>query len=335
MGNPLLDISAVVEPSFLEKYKLKANDAILATEEHVPMYQEMVDNYKVEYIAGGATQNSLRVAQWVLQTPNAATFMGGVGTDKFSETLENSASDDGVNVRYQKMTEHSTGTCAVLITDHNRSLCAYLGAANHFSKDHLDKPENTEFMEKAKFYYISGFFLTVSPESILAVAQHAAAKNKSFMMNLSAPFISQFFTDRLNSVLPYIDILFGNESEAAAFSEVQKFGLTDVTEIAKKIVTLPKENKDRSRIVVFTQGEGEVIVAQESGVQTFPVQTLSKEKIADTNGAGDAFVGGFLAQLVQEKSIDACVRCGIWTATEVIQQQGCAFPKEKKYDEQN
>jgi adenosine kinase len=63
MGNPLLDISAVVEPSFLEKYNLKANDAILATDEHLPLYQEMVEKYQVEYIAGGATQNSMRVAQ--------------------------------------------------------------------------------------------------------------------------------------------------------------------------------------------------------------------------------------------------------------------------------
>ena len=33
-------------------------------------------------------------------------------------------------------------------------------------------------VEKAKYFYIAGFFLTVSPESILLVAEHAAAKNK-------------------------------------------------------------------------------------------------------------------------------------------------------------
>ncbi len=66
---------------------------------------------------------------------------------------------------------------------------------------------------KLNFYTVlQGFFLTVSPESILTVAKHAAENNKTFMMNLSAPFIPQFFTDRLLSVLPYIDILFGNET---------------------------------------------------------------------------------------------------------------------------
>jgi len=34
IGNPLLDISAEVTPALLEHYKLKANDAILATDDH-------------------------------------------------------------------------------------------------------------------------------------------------------------------------------------------------------------------------------------------------------------------------------------------------------------
>lgn len=33
-------------------------------------------------------------------------------------------------------------------------------------------------MEKAKYYYMAGFFLTVSPESIMLVAEHAHANNK-------------------------------------------------------------------------------------------------------------------------------------------------------------
>lgn len=37
-------------------------------------------------------------------------------------------------------------------------------------------------------------------------------------MNLSAPFIPEFFKDNVDKVLPYIDVLFGNESEAEAFA---------------------------------------------------------------------------------------------------------------------
>lgn len=64
MGNPLLDISVAAEDDLLlKKYGLEANMACLAEEKHQPLYQELVDKYDVEYIAGGAVQNSLRVAQ--------------------------------------------------------------------------------------------------------------------------------------------------------------------------------------------------------------------------------------------------------------------------------
>lgn len=58
---------------------------------------------------------------------------------------------------------------------------------------------------------VQGFFLTVSVESILKVAKHASETNKMFCLNLSAPFISQFFKDNLMLVMPYVDVLFGNE----------------------------------------------------------------------------------------------------------------------------
>lgn len=63
MGNPLLDICANTDESFLKKYKLEANNAILAEDLHQPMYKEMANMDNVEYIAGGACQNSMRVAQ--------------------------------------------------------------------------------------------------------------------------------------------------------------------------------------------------------------------------------------------------------------------------------
>lgn len=69
MGNPLLDIAVNTDAEIiLKKYDLKANDAILADKKHEPMYKELAGMEGVEYIAGGATQNSMRVAQVGLWT---------------------------------------------------------------------------------------------------------------------------------------------------------------------------------------------------------------------------------------------------------------------------
>ena len=124
-------------------------------------------------------------------------------------------------VQYLVDEKEPTGTCGVLITTKVRSLVANLGAANCYKVEHLLKAENWALVEKAKYCYIAGFFLTASIDSILAVAKHCAETNKHLMMNLSAPFISLAFKEQLMSVMPYIDILFGNENEAEAFSQAK------------------------------------------------------------------------------------------------------------------
>jgi len=325
MGNPLLDISANVDHEFLQKYDLKSNDAILAEEKHKPLYEELIDLYNADFIAGGSVQNTMRVAQWFLQKPKVTTYMGCVGSDKYSKILEDKATTDGLNVRYQYTDKEPTGTCAVLITGKERSLCANLAAANCFSPSHIEKPENKQLIDNAKYIYISGFFLTVSPESIQTVAKHAYDSDKMFMMNLSAPFLCEHFQKPMLAAFPYVDILFGNETEADAFARANNLNATDRRQIALKISEMGKINGKRKRIVVITQGAEAVLLVKDGTVTEYPVIKLPEEKVVDTNGAGDAFVGGFLAQLVQGKSTDMCIKCGIWAATQIVQKSGCTY----------
>ena len=65
-----------------------------------------------------------------------------------------------------------------------------------------------------------------------------------------------------------------------------------------------------------------------SQVKTYPVIKLPKEQLVDTNGAGDAFVGGYLAQLVAGKGVEECIRAGNFCANTIIQRSGCTFPAE-------
>uniref|UniRef100_A0AAR2LAS2 Adenosine kinase n=1 Tax=Pygocentrus nattereri TaxID=42514 RepID=A0AAR2LAS2_PYGNA len=298
MGNPLLDICAVVDKDFLDKYGLKPNDQILAEDKHKEMFEEMVKKFKVEYHAGGATQNSVKVAQWMIQKPHkVATFFGCIGKDRFGEILKEKAEESYVDAHYYEQSEEPTGTCAACITGDNRS----------------------------------GFFLTVSLESILKVAKHASDNNKIFSLNLSAPFICQAFKESLMKVMPYVDILFGNETEAATFAREQGFETKDIEEIAKKAQNLPKVNKKRQRIAVFTQGKEGTVMTKGDKVETFPVIQTDQSDIVDTNGAGDAFVGGFLSELVQDKSLEQCIRAGHYAANVIIRQAGCTFPEKPDF----
>ncbi|XP_008579868.1 PREDICTED: adenosine kinase, partial [Galeopterus variegatus] len=178
---------------------------------------------------------------------------------------------------------------------------------------------------------IQGFFLTVSPESVLKVAHYASENNRIFSLNLSAPFISQFYKEPLMKVMPYVDVLFGNETEAATFAREQGFETEDIKEIAKKAQALPKMNSKRQRVVVFTQGRYDTIMATGSEVTAFAVLDQNQEEIIDTNGAGDAFVGGFLSQLVSDKPLTECIRGGHYAASIIIRRTGCTFPEKPDF----
>jgi len=327
--NPLLDISVEVDAAYLEKYGLDANSAILAEEKHFAIYEEVVQKYKVQYIAGGSTQNTARVAQWMTPQANAVTFVGCVGKDENGRHLKECAHADGVRAEYLEDEKVATGVCAVLITGKHRSMVTNLLAANEYKIAHLERTDIWSLVEKATCFYIGGFFLTVSPPSIMKLAQHAAENNKLFCMNLSAIFISQFFKEPLVASSPYWDVLFGNDDEASTFAKALNWETTDILEIAVKITQLPKVNTKRQRVVVITRGAHGTIVAHDGVAKEHPILKIAPEKIVDTNGAGDAFVGGFLSQLIQEKPIEHCLKGGHFSASVIIQHPGCTFPKEK------
>jgi len=328
--NPLLDISAEVDQALVDKYGLKVPDAILAEEKHVPLYSELVKNYQVSYLAGGATQNSIRAAQWLLQSPHATVFVGCVGKDEYAKKLRESAEGAGVRTLYLEDDNTPTGTCAVLIRDTERTMVANLAAANKYKPEHFHSEVVQEAVQKAQYFYSSGFFLTVSAATALELSQHASKANKTYITNLSAPFIVDFFWDQLNAVLPYTDIIFGNEHEAAALGKLN-LG-SDLKVIAQHISGLPKDNKSRPRTVIFTQGPAATLVSVGAeAVQEFTPISIKKEEIVDTNGAGDFFVGGFLAYLVQGKPLADCVKAGHYCAYECIKRNGPTYPEKPSF----
>ena len=178
----------------------------------------------------------------------------------------------------------------MLITGQDRSLVTKLDAANHFTSAHLNNADNWRVVQAAKVVYSAGFFLTVSVDSMVRVAQHCAENNKTYCLNLSAPFLIQFFKDQMMSVMPYADIVFGNETEALTYAETFNLGTKDITKIAQAISMLPKENGSKGRLVIITQGADPVVCVNNGQVTTFAAERLPADKIVDTNGAGDAFV---------------------------------------------
>lgn len=266
---------------------------------------------------------------------NSVVYLGGVGDDKYAAILHDAVKTAGLRVEYRVDKKEKTGRCGVVITGHDRSMVTDLGAANHYDLEHLKSPEVWKLVEGAKYYFVGGYHLTVCPPAIMALAEEAAKNDKAFVFSLSAPFIPQFFKDQLDQTSQYWDILMGNETEALSYAESHSLGTTDLKEIAKAIVALPKKNTKRPRTVIITQGTDPsiAVIGKEGGdveILEVPVHAIEKSQINDTNGAGDAFAGGFTAGLVEGNSIKDSIDLGQWLARLSIQELGPSYPYPKQ-----
>ncbi len=93
----------------------------------------------------------------------------------------------------------------------------------------------------------------------------------------------------------------------------------------------------KDRLFVVTDGKKGAVVAKydynrasmDFILKGFP-SLVKTEDIVDLNGAGDAFLGGFLSQYMQGKSFEACCKAGNDVAGVIIKNIGCTFPKHLK-----
>jgi len=340
VGNALLDVSAEVGAEVLEQYELKPANAVLAEgDKYDGLFKTLSENPKVQYIPGGATMNVVRIANWMLQGEKKCSLSGILGQDNNGKSFKEGCDKEGLEHKFYEQNEKGTGRCAVCIVDKDRSMVADLLCNDLFPQKDPDFlfDDCKSLWQNADICYISGFWLTVNPEGMKRLAEYCqqSGSGRKFVTNISAPFIAAVFLPQLKTLFPYIDILFGNESEAEALAgalNLEKQGDSyDLKMCAKEFAKLLDPKGDRGTRVIITQGGDPVIVAKNSDAEpaTYEMPALAKEEIVDFNGAGDGFAGGFLAGMVMGKTEKVCIDYGAYSAQFIIKRSGVQFGKEK------
>ena len=228
-----------------------------------------------------------------------------------------------------------------------------LRAAENFDKEYLFSPALAPLIDGAKIFYISGYFLSHAADTALEFAKKVSAAGKVgvddsnllrispnptvsqiLALNTAAPFICQYFNAQLSLLLPYCDFVIGNDTEAELWATTAGHAnIKDALAIGKIIATLPKANASRPRVVVITRGSDSTVLVssdEPDSAKIIPVHPLKDDEIVDTNGAGDAFAGGFLGGCVAGKSPYDAVLAGHKLAATSIQlvslASGLLFP---------
>lgn len=258
---------------------------------------------------------------------NRVGYMGCIGNDPFGDRLKNSANSAGVDCHFMTQKKCGTGTCAVCILDKERSLVANLSEANEFTIEHMNTDKAKAMLKSAKIVYNAGFFVTVSPETMLMCAEQCKKDCKVYAINFSAEFVVKFFQKQVLELLPLVTLIFANKDEALAFAEANKIEYgNDMKCLAQKISDYASVRNDTLRTVIITQGKDAVLVATQgqdfADVREYAVPPIPDGNIVDVNGAGDAFVGGYLSQLIQGKDEKVCVAAGNYCAGYILQRSG-------------
>jgi adenosine kinase len=334
--NPLIDATAQVTPEYLKEWNLKNDDAILADETYQPLIDDVCKKDNSIITQGGALQNTLVMAQWMIQKPGMTTIVGAVGQDDGKKMLEDVMKKRGVRCLYQEIPNKSTGCCAVLVAENNRSLVASVAASGCFNYDRWDAPEVLEAIANAKVVFFSGFFFRSSDKTALAVCAECLARKIPIAFGLSSPtVIESEVWATIKQVFRVCSIMISNATEAFAFG--RKYGVIDATanekdvdylKLAKKFAELA--NPVNKRIIIITMGAKPTICCQ-TGDEPFttPIVEISEDKIVDTNGAGDSYFGGFLSYYIQGKDIKKCLQAGAYASYINLQQRGCSVPDTK------
>eukprot|EP00547_Thalassionema_nitzschioides_P003665 CAMPEP_0194213444 /NCGR_PEP_ID=MMETSP0156-20130528/14052_1 /TAXON_ID=33649 /ORGANISM="Thalassionema nitzschioides, Strain L26-B" /LENGTH=360 /DNA_ID=CAMNT_0038941473 /DNA_START=29 /DNA_END=1111 /DNA_ORIENTATION=+ len=328
MGQAALEIHAKVGQDVFDKYEIKSDPVKFEAEEkHESLVEELIKDHDPQLVAGGPTQNTIRVAQWMLRKGGQTAFVGTNSDDDNGDLLEECTKSAGVFPYYFKIDGKPTCTHACLTKDDDHVSIINPGTAEVFNPEDMTEESCCRVMRQAKYYYMEGYMLPVSLEAIVTVGRHALENEKLIVMNFSDPGIVKNNNSELASALGYSKYIIGHEDELEALRERLSFG-DNVRECVQKLADLPGRWGGK-RIIICTRGSNSTLVSIE-GADVFEVEVepLSDGEIVDMHGAGAAFAGGFLSQLVRERSVIDCVKAGHWAARAMIMTSGTQLPDE-------
>lgn len=260
---------------------------------------ESLQRYGNTMAAGGSAANTV---SGLAKLGVESGFLSKIGNDEVGRFFEKEMLNTNVKPQLLISDTPSGRVQAIVTPDGERTFATCLGAAAEMCAADI-KPE---LFSDWNILYVEGY-LVANPTMLDKAVATAKAAGLKIAIDMASYNVVEESRDYFMQLIEnHVDYVFANEKEAFALTGMEPFQALDFI-------------ASRCEIAVVKVGaKGAYIKRGNEMVTIAPI----KAEVIDTTGAGDMWAAGFLAGLVQGKSLMQCGQMGTIVAANVIEVVG-------------
>lgn len=220
-------------------------------------------------------------------------YLGRHGIGRFGDLAREAMNAEGIRIGIAHPAERDTGLCvAVTEASAERSFISYIGAEGELTAEDLASVP----AEAGDYVYVSGYSLLHGGKAQALVDWVLALPKGINVVFDPGPLVDSPEAPLMQSLLPRIDLWTSNSVEALRFAGVSEIG---------EALTSLADHLPPDVLMVVRDGPQGCWVEQRGERRHVPG---FKVEAVDSNGAGDAHAGVFVAGLAQGLSVDDAAR---------------------------
>jgi sugar/nucleoside kinase (ribokinase family) len=303
IGNALVDVISHETDEFIAAHALvKSAMTLVDTARAEELYAAMHPSIEM---SGGSVGNSVA---GVASFGGRAGYLGRVADDQLGAVFAHDMRAQGVVFQNAPASDGvPTGRSLIIVTpDAHRTMNTYLGAAEFFCPDDVDR----DLVQSAQVTFLEGYLFDrpESQDAYWTASRYAHEADRKVALTLSDLFCVERHRDEfLPLVRDAVDILFANEAEACALWGCDEAG-----------AAVERARAEVGVACITLSEKGSVVVA---GPETYEIPAHPVE-VVDTTGAGDLYAAGFLYGYTTGRSLPRSGELGSLAAAEVISHIG-------------
>ena len=243
-------------------------------------------------------------------------YLGRHGEGRFGELARAAMQAEGIEMALAASAGKDTGLCVSLTeASTERTFISHLGAEGELSADDL-----AQIVPRVDDYvYVSGYSLLLEGKAQPLLDWLLALPREIVVVFDPGPLVKAPDSALMRALLPRIDIWTSNGPEALAFT-----GATDINQ------ALPMLNQHMQALLVVRDGPNGCWVGRGAQIEHVPG---FKVQAVDSNGAGDAHAGVFIAGLAKGlKPVEAARRANAAAALAVTRWGPATSPGTAEVD---